>query len=218
MFARDGLCAVERAAVEVGHRDGAGRLVGVHARGRVVAAGREFVRIGQLDLHRVAGELGIGADEFDASSFAHGTACAVAADQPLRAEDFAVRVNGDAVIGGVEAVDAATPPDLRARCNGARRQHRFDVFHVDREDGAGRVGLEVWPLRGVDIILKELDAREMPAGAAGLLHPVRDTCVCIRAGVGLRTLWCGDVIEQAATIESIERGHRQAAQSEGQPF
>src|SRR5436305_1917359 len=90
--------AVERTAVEIDHRDRPGLRIGVHARGRVVAARTERCGIGELDLDGIAGEFGIGADEVESADLPHRAAATVATDEPASAKSFARRLHADVIV------------------------------------------------------------------------------------------------------------------------
>ena len=79
-----------------------------------------------------------------------------------------------------------------------------------RHAEAGRSREPIRPARLIDIFLEELDAREMPAGATRPMGPV---------GAAARVMGRSrDGVEQAAAVEGLDRGHRQAAQAERQPL
>ena len=110
MLARDRLGPVESSAVEIDHRDRPGLRIGVHAGERVVAARTKLVRIGQLDIDGIAGELGVGADEVKAASLAHRAAAAVASDEPAARK---VSPAACTVTSSLEATMAFTPKPRR---------------------------------------------------------------------------------------------------------
>jgi hypothetical protein len=92
---------------------------------------------------------------------------------------------------------------------GAKAKYGFDACHVGR-DAADRAGQAVWPARGVDLIMKELNAGEVATGAALLLHPV---------GHGWRLFdrrVLHEIVEQSTPIEALGGRHRKPAQSERQ--
>ena len=173
MLERDRLGSVESAPVEIDHRDRPGPRVSIHACRRVVAAQAELIRIGHLDFNGIAGELGIGADELKAASLAHRAAAAIASDEPASAKGLIAGANGHVFVRLVEVLDAEAAPDLDPHRACARGQGGFEGLHVDRHVGAGRTWQAIRPLRGVDVVEVELDAGEMAARAARLLHPMR---------------------------------------------
>ena len=139
------------------------------------------------------------------------------ADEPAPANGRGAGTNGHVFLRLIEALDTNTAPDLRPQGMGTRGQDGFEMLHRDCDAGVGRARQAIEPPGSIDIVIKELDASEMPAGTAGLLHPMR-------AGLGTtaRTVFRGlrgrDLLQQTATIESFDAGHRQAPQAEGKLF
>lgn len=86
--------------------------------------------------------------------------------------------------------------------------------HFDRDCGGGRTWQAVGPFRGVDGIVEELDTCEMAARRARLIQPVRASRSATVARPIPRTLWSDDVVQQTATVEGFDGGHREAAQPE----
>jgi hypothetical protein len=106
-----------------------------------------------------------------------------------------------------ETLDAAAAPDLHSQRIRARGQDRLDARHI-RRDVADRTGQAIAPFPAVDLVVEELDAGEVTAGAALLLRPVR--------GRGRGTAGCaileGD--QQVAALEALGGRHGKAAQPE----
>jgi hypothetical protein len=59
-----------------------------------VPAGTERFRVGHLDFDGIAGELRVGAGEFEGACLAYRTAATIAADQPVSAKLLVAGVNG----------------------------------------------------------------------------------------------------------------------------
>ncbi len=137
MCARDRPGAVERAAVEIHHRDGAGLLIRVHAGRRVMAARAKRIA-GEFDVDGIAGELGIGAGEIEAGGLAHGAAAAVAADQPAAAKRLAAGANANVVVRWRDVRNTKAAPDLGPHRVRARGEDGFQMLHLHRQGGAGR--------------------------------------------------------------------------------
>src|SRR4051794_26932274 len=161
MLQRDRLGSVEGASVEIDHRDRPGRGVGVHARRRVVPARGKLIRLGDIDLGRIAGELGIGADEAKAAGLANRAAGAIAADQPARAERLVTSANGYVFAGLAEVFDAEAAPDLDPQRACASGQNGFELLQLDRHAGAGLARQAVRPFRAIYAVVIKLDTGEM---------------------------------------------------------
>jgi hypothetical protein len=97
-FEGDLLVAIECRVVEVDDADAAGaRAADVHAVRREVEAGVQFFGVGDVDPCAVAGELGIGAFEFESCDLSYGAAAAVATDEPLAMKGIIPCLDGDSV-------------------------------------------------------------------------------------------------------------------------
>lgn len=121
-------------------------------------------------------------------------------------DGFAGRVDGHAVHGLSQSLDAAAAPDLCTQRLGADRKDGLDARHFDRH-APDRAGQAVWPLRCIDLIVKELDAGEMTGGATLLLHPVRTRWRLPARRASFQTL------QQAAAVEALDRRHRETTQA-----
>ena len=78
-----------------------------NARRRGLPAHAEFLRVGDVDVDRISGELGIGPDELEATLLADGAAAAVASHEKAPAKALLARMDGNFIVLSLEAVDAA---------------------------------------------------------------------------------------------------------------
>ncbi|MNE31497.1 hypothetical protein D3C80_1250670 [compost metagenome] len=199
------------ATVEIGHGDRTCWREHVHASSGIVAAGLQRPGIGQFDLRGIAGEFGFSAGKSDPCHLTHYAASAIGADKPAAPKHRAARLNGDILLGLLEAFHGKPTPYLDAQSLGPRRQNGLYTRHIGGKV-AGRTGKAIRPALRVDLVVKKLDAREMPGGPPLPFHPVRRPRR-ITAGLPLF-----DRLEQTASIKAFDRRHRQAAQAEGRPF
>lgn len=114
------------------------------------------------------------------------------------------------MVRGGNGGDAETAPDVDAHAVCARSERGFERVHVDGDIGIGRRRQAPGPLRGVDVLLIELETGEMTGGPARLLHPVCGTLDRTRR----RALRGQDIVKQTAPVKGFRRGQRQAAQAE----
>jgi hypothetical protein len=183
-----------------------------------VAARDELIRVSHLDLNGIAGELGIGADKLKAACLAHGAAAAIAANEPASAKALAAGANGHVFARLIEILDAEAAPDLHPHRACASGQGGFKALQLERHAGASRTWQAIRPLRGVDVVIVELDAGEMAARAARLLHPMRGSRRAAVARLIFRALRRRDVVQQPATVEGFDGGRGKAAHAEREPL
>ncbi|KAG0770672.1 hypothetical protein G6F57_019857 [Rhizopus arrhizus] len=94
-----------------------------------------------------------------------------------------------------------TTPNLGAQVAGALRQDGFKRLHVDGPARAGRAGQAVRPRRRVDVVVKELDAREMAGRLAWLAGPMGGGRNLV--GALIRVLRRGQRVQQAAAVQGF---------------
>src|ERR1700729_2411623 len=110
MLKRDRLVSVESAAVELDHGDRPGPRVSVHAGRRVVAAQMKLIRVSHLDFDRIAGELGIRADELKAAGLAHNASAAITSDEPAPTKSLGASTNSHVFVRRLKIFNAETAP------------------------------------------------------------------------------------------------------------
>ena len=125
-------------------------------------------------------------------------------------------MHGDAVVRDVDAVHACTVPDLDTERLRTRSEHAFERFHLDREARTGGAWQAMRPLRCIDAVVVEHDAREMAGRAARLSDPVRGRGDAFVRHAVFREVERRDLVEQAATVQRLEGGRGEAAQAERQ--
>ena len=176
----------------------------------------ELIGIRHFNFDGIAGELGIGPDEFEAAHFTHRTAAAVASDEPAPTKGLGAGANGHLFARRVEIFDAKATSDVDTHRAGAIGQDGFDLLHTDRHAGAGRAWQTVRPFRGVDVVEEELDACEMSAWSARLLQPMGS---CRRtAQFVVRALGRDKLVQQTPTIEGFDGWSGKPTQAEGKPL
>ena len=191
---------MEGAAVEFDQADDARLPVRVHAARRVLTAHGQRCRLGQIHVYRVAGELGLGADELEAGLLPHPTAPAVAAHEPTCADALLAGTDGDLISLGLEAVDGAAALNLDSDGQRASRQHAFKLLQLAGQLAVGRAGQSVRPARRLDVAVVERDACEVTGRPAllrsGCHRPGPGRAGCSAVG---RT-WRCELIQQSTAI------------------
>ena len=134
---------------------------------------------------------------------------AVAADQPARDECLAAGTDRHRLGRLFDAFHATPAPDGDAERGGAAGEDGFDARHVRGEAAdAGRQAIR--PVRVVDAIMEDRNAREMPGRRARLAQPVRG------GGRVSRERGVAQVVEQVAAVEPVDARRGEPAQPERQ--
>jgi hypothetical protein len=162
-----------------------------------MATGFEPSRIAELGLHRIAGELWFGPGEVESGGFAHGAATTIASDQPTADESPILGPDDHAGGRCVDTLDVTAALNICAERFGSRAEDGLDARHVGC-DAADRARKAIWPTRGIDLIMEELDASEMAGGMSRLLHPVSS---------GTRVIARGTLFKRGEQIAAVESSH-----------
>ena len=209
---------MERAAVEVGHRDHPRLPLRVHAGRRGMTAQREHRRVGDLDLDRIARELGLGPHELEAALLAHRAAAAVATHEPARANALLAGMDGDFVVRSLEAVDAVAAPDLDADGERVSGEDALEMLHLD-----SRVGCRPGPGAGTSTATNRCCCSRTGCPRSG--RPARGAAIRTRSiqvsagrGTLVGTRLRRDLFQQAAPVEGFDARAPEPSHSEREPL
>ena len=192
--------AMRGAAVEVGEPDRARCPLRVIASRRGMTPERQHGRIGKIDLHRIAGELRLGADEIEIAEPAHRAATAVAPHEPTGTKHLAAGLHGDFIVRNLKPFDAETAFDFDTQRECMLGKHTFEMRHFDAELDVRRARQTMRPARRIDVGVVELDAGEIAGRAAALRcrrHRARPRLV---VAARLRSDW----FQQSTPVERLD--------------
>ena len=204
VFARDGLRAVKRRAVEV-HDDNASLLRDdVRALGCEVPTGLELAQIVQVTEDRVAGELGFGSHELEAGRFANRASPAVTAHEPLAAERLAARFDAHAFTVSSDSAHRLAAEEGHAKPFGALGEDSLDALRLRRTGKERGSRQDVLPTRQIELVRVEHHAGEVTRvlERRRLLERGRPL-----AGVE-------NLVEHAAPVERLDGGNVQSPRAE----
>src|SRR5580698_8690107 len=138
VFKREWFWTMSCAAIKLHHHHVIRLRLEVHACECQVAAWAQLLRVGKVNLSRVAGKLRLRTCELETACLAHNTTASIATHEPPTFKRSVTGRNSHPICGLLKVSNAKPALDPYTQVFRAASQHRFKLLHFRQQTGVGR--------------------------------------------------------------------------------